>query len=88
MSVNPDTSKRFRLASCIALLVKIVSDRRIVEGDRHRRALLFDELHVFNQQQIIRGRNAEATDLRVTVVTEIQQLRPRIRREPECWSLS
>lgn len=88
MGVNPNASKLFWSASGIALLVKVVSDSRVVEGNRHRRALLFNELHVFNQQQIVSGRDAEAANLRITVVTEIQQLRPRIRREPERWALS
>ncbi len=82
--MNPDSSEIFGLTPNVYLLVEVISNSLVVEGDRYGGTLLFDELHVFNEQQFVGGRDAESADLGVTIVTKIKQLRPGIRCEPEC----
>jgi len=70
--MNPDAGEMLGLTPKVYLLVEVISDSLIIEGDRHGSTLLFDELHVFNEQQFIGGRDAEAADLGVTIVTKIK----------------
>ncbi len=50
--VHPDAAELLRPKTLIHLPVKEVGDRLVVKGNCHRRALLANELHVFDQQQI------------------------------------
>ncbi len=83
MRVQPDAAELFRLPAGIDLSVEEVGHCVVVEPDRGGMALLPHEAHVLDQQQIVGGREAEATDLGVTGIPQKQQFRPRIRSEPQ-----
>ncbi|MCH7728981.1 MAG: hypothetical protein IH991_21235 [Planctomycetes bacterium] len=51
-------------------------DRFIIERNMGPGADLFDNLNVFNEQQVVARRDAEPADLGVSIITQEQQLRP------------
>ena len=69
MGVDPDSTKLLRAESCIDLIVKEIRHRFIIEGNMDHRAGLFHELQVLDQQQIRRGRDSKAADLRMSIIT-------------------
>ncbi len=69
MGVDPDSTKLLRAESCIDLIVKEIRHRFIIEGNMDHRAGLFHELQVLDQQQIRRGCDSKATDLRMSIIT-------------------
>ena len=58
------------------MLVEVVRDSLVVEGDRYGSTLLIDELNVFDEQQVIRRRDSKTANLSVTIITKINQLCP------------
>ena len=86
MCVDPDPAALLRAATEIYLLLEVLRDRHIIEGDVGLCAALPDQLDLFHQQQIIRASDPERPDFRGAQVTQEQQLRPRGRRKPQLRS--
>ena len=70
--MHPHTGELFRPPFGIDLLVEVVGDGLVIEGDMRPGADLLDESNILNQQQVVAGGNAEAADLGVTVITQEQ----------------
>jgi hypothetical protein len=68
MRVQPDTAELFWFQTRIHLFVVEIGDGFVIELNGDRRALLMYQTDVFNQQQVIGGRDGEATNLGVTRV--------------------
>ena len=83
MRVNPDSRELFRLPSGIDLLVEEIGNAVVVELDGDDRADLFDQLNVFDEQQIVGVGDAESADFGGADVTQVQQLCHRVRGEPQ-----
>ena len=83
MRVDPDPRELLRPPARVDLLVKEVRHRLVVEFDVDRRADLFDQRDVFDQQQVAGGGQAEPADLGAAQVTQEQEFRPGRGREPQ-----
>ena len=70
MRVQPNSGELFWPAPTVDLRIEEIGNRLVVEGNMHAVAILFDELHVFDEQQIIARRNSETADFRFAVVTQ------------------
>lgn len=66
----------------VDLLVKKVRHRAVVELHGHGGTTLLHEPDIFDQEQIMSGRDSEAADFGGAEVAPIQQFRPGGRREP------
>ena len=86
MGMNPVSAKRFRSPTGIHLFVKEIGNGRVAKCDCHGSAILFHELDVFDQGQVIRRRQPKATDFGIAPITKEQQLAPSSWREPEAGS--
>src|SRR5687768_4603289 len=87
MGMHPDSGKPLRWQARIDLGVEEVSHRLVVEAYRDFRARLVDQAEIFDEQQIVLARDAKSADLGVAQVTQVQQLRPGIRGQPQ-WSVA
>ena len=83
MRVDPDPATLLRTPTKIDLRFKVLSHRDIIEGHKRLGTALVNELNLVHEQQIIWTRNPEPTDFGRSEITQIQQFRPRGRREPE-----
>ncbi len=89
MRVNPDPAKLFRLSAEVHLLFEKVRDRAVLKCDKGLGAVLLNQLQVLHEQQIVRCGNSEPTDFGGTEVTQVPELRPGCRAEPQLrtsWS--
>ena len=83
MRVNPDASELLGRPPLIDLLVEEIGYGGIVKANRHRRALLLDELYVGDEQQVAGRRHAEPADFGFPEVAQEQQLGHRRRSQPQ-----
>ena len=83
MRVQPDPAEIPRVATLIDLFIKEVRHSFVVEGNSHRSALLPHEADVLNKRKVVGFGDCEPTNFRRAVVTQEQQLGPRVRGEPE-----
>lgn len=83
MGVYPNPAEISGMATLIDLFIKKVRHGFVVEGNRHRSALLPHEADVLNKRKVVGFGDCEPTNFRRAVVTQEQQLGPRVRGEPE-----
>ena len=83
MRVQPYPAKVRGMATLIDLFVKEVRHRVVVESNGHAGALLLHEPDVLDEHRVVGFGDCEPTDFRRAVVTQEQQLGPRVRGEPE-----
>ena len=76
MRVDPDSGELLGPATRIDLVIEIVRHGLVVELHMDPAASLADEPHVLDEQQVVARRNPESTDLRLTQVTQVQELGP------------
>jgi len=80
--MQPDSSELLRLSAKVDLSVKEIADRTIIELDTDARHLLFDDDEIHYREQVVRVRDAEATDFTGRLVSEVQEFGPRRGAEP------
>ncbi len=78
--MHPDPCKTLGLELFANAVIEMVRHGLVVELDGDRRAALFDQADVFDEQQFVRGRDGKAADFRIPQVTQEQQLGPGIGR--------
>lgn len=83
MGMHPDSAELLRRQALVHLLVKEVGYRLVVEPDGGDRAALLYQAEILDQKQVVLGADAKAADLRRSGITQEQQLRPSIRRQPQ-----
>ena len=83
--MQPYSPELFGFAAEVHLGVKVVRYCFIVEGYARYGHVLFDGHELLHEERIVCGRHAESADLRILLVTEEQQLRPRGRCETDHW---
>ena len=76
MGMKPSPGELFGLASGIHLAVKIVRHGLIIQRHGRHVADLADQFDIFEVEQIIVGRDAEATDFASARIAEVKQLGP------------
>ena len=64
------------IPACVHLTVEELRDGLIIERDAGHRDLLMNRQEVLNEQEIIRRRDAKATDFGTSPVPEEEQLGP------------
>lgn len=69
--MDPNSTELLRSSPRVNLPVEEVGNRFIVEGNMRQRADLFDQLHIFNKQQVVSGSDPEPTDFGVSVITQV-----------------
>ena len=67
----------------VDLLIEVIGDRLVVELNGHRSAGLPDQPNIVDQQQILGRRDPKTSHLGRSQVTQVQQLGPGIRRQPQ-----
>ena len=80
--VNPDPAALLGAVALVELVVEVVSDCAVVEGDEDLGAALLDEDDIAHIQEVSGTRDPEPTDLGRAEITQVEQLRPRGRAEP------
>ena len=83
MGVNPHAPESLGVNPLVHQLIEQIGDRRVVEGDGHRRTALFDGQNVDDQQGIDGVGQAEAADFGFTPIAEIDQFGPGIGTKPQ-----
>lgn len=81
--MNPDPSELLGTPAPVDLVVKEFGDSHVVKHHRHRGAALPDQYEIFNEQQVTRARDPEASNFGRTIVTQKEQLRPSPWTEPQ-----
>ena len=84
MAVQPYAGEFFRLSAEIDLIFKEIRHRFVVELHTDTGHFLFDRDEVRNKEQVIGLGNAETSYFVVRLVSEIKQLCPCSRAEPQC----
>ena len=83
MRVQPYPAEVCRMPTLIDLFIEKVRHSVVVKGNGHSGALLLHEPDILDEGEVVGMRDGEAANFRSAVVTQEQQLGPRIRSEPE-----
>jgi len=83
MRMQPEPEELRWSETCIHLLIEEIGHALVVEGDGGHARPLTDQPHIVDQQQVIGRADPESTDFGRSGITQKQQLRPGIRREPQ-----
>src|SRR5690606_34990642 len=78
MRVNPDPAELLWFTVEVDLVLEELGDSQVVERHERLGAMLFNQDHVLDKQQIVRFRDPESADFGWSEITQKQQFRPGI----------